>query len=151
MREILFRGKKTQYMSKKAKRNAIWAYGSLILRDNYYCILESPKDTHPSDEPYLDGCLGTIDGCATPVDPDTVGQFTGIYDKNNNPIYEGDILGNHFFDEDNGHGVVSYNDGAFEISNPIKTVTFHENLWGKEVTVIGNIYDNPELLGGDDE
>lgn len=152
MREILFRGKYIQRcMQKRALVDAKWAYGSLILRDNYCCILELPKDIHPMDDPYLDGDLGTIDGCATPVDPDTVGQFTGIYDKNGTPIYEGDILGNHFFDEDNGRGVVSYNDGAFEISNSITTVTFHENVWGKEVAVIGNIYDNPELIGGDEE
>lgn len=152
MREIVFRGRYIQRcLQKHASTNAKWVYGSLILRDDYCCILEPPNETNAMDYPYLDGDLGTIDGYATPVDPDTVGQFTGIYDKNGTPVYEGDILGNHFFDEDNGHGVVTYNDGAFEISNPIKTVTFHENLWGKDVEIIGNIYDNPELIGGDEE
>lgn len=152
MREIVFRGKYIQRcLQKHASANAKWVYGSLILRDDYCCILESPKDIHPMDDPYLDGDLGTIDGCATPIDPDTVGQFTGIYDKNGTPIYEGDILGNCFFDEDNGYGIVAYNDGAFEVSNPIKTLTFHENIWGKDVAVISNIYDNPELIRGDEE
>lgn len=151
MREFLFRGKYIQRcLQKRASADAKWIYGSLIHQDDYCCILDSPNEANAMDYPYLDGDLGTIDGYATPVDPDTVGQFTGIYDKNGMPIYEGDILGNHFFDEDNGHGVVSYNDGAFEVSNPIKTITFHENIWGKDVAVIGNIYDNPELIRGDE-
>lgn len=33
----------------------------------------------------------------------------------------------------------------------IYTVTFHENLWGKDVAVIGNIFDHPELIGGGEE
>ena len=143
MREILFRGKKIY--------GGNWVYGSLIHRGKYCCILQSEKDIHPMDDPYLDSDLGTIDGYATPVDPVTVGQFTGILDKDSKLIFEGDILENHFFDIDNGHGVVVYNDGAFEVSNPIKTVTFHENLWGKDVAVIGNTFDHPELIGGGEE
>lgn len=87
MREILFRGKTV---------HGKWVYGSLISAGSYCCILESEEDVHPMDYPYLDDELGVIDGKATPVDPETVGQFTGVFDKDSNKIFEGDIV-NEFY------------------------------------------------------
>ena len=84
MREILFRGKRID--------NGEFAYGSLIQAGTYCCILESEEDAHPMDYLYLDDDLGTIDGKATPVIRETVGQFTGMADKNSRKIFEGDIV-----------------------------------------------------------
>lgn len=83
MREILFRGK-TPY--------GRWVYGSLIHAGDYCCILENEGHVHPIDWPYLDGDLGTFDGKATPIIPETIGQFTDLLDANGKKIFEGDIL-----------------------------------------------------------
>ena len=146
MREILFRG----------KRSNQWVLGSLIQAENFCCIL-GEDDGSDMGYPYLDGDLGVIDGQASPVDPETVGQYTGLVDKNGRKIFEGDIV--LFEDESSSivecctemrFGVVEYGDNCFYITNRI-AVAMEELIYGNllDVEIIGNIHDNPELLGGD--
>lgn len=73
-------------------------------------------------------------------------QFTGLYDKNGKEIYEGDIVRNYGHDIEDW--IVSYEYGKF-----IGTFdNICEDLYEiHDFEVIGNIYDNPELLGGKDE
>ena len=84
MRDYLFRGKPTY-----SSRN--WVYGSLIRSGTYCCILTEDDGTD-YEYPYLDHDLGTIDGQATPVKPETVGRFTGRKDKNGKMIFEDDVV-----------------------------------------------------------
>lgn len=134
-REILFRGKRLD--------NGEWVEGNLVvkkdplLKTDYCFILAQGKG----------------DSFVTwhKVDPSTVGQYTGLTDKNGKRIFEGDIVeGCDFTPEDGGYGVVGYDDGAFEITGNNIEGTFHENYWGVDLEVIGNIHDNPELMRGDD-
>lgn len=135
MREILFRGK---------TKTGRWVYGSLILAGSYCCILEPEDDVHPMDYPYLDPDLGIIDGEATPVIRETVGQFTGVKDKSSRKIFEGDII----------KCSVSYSTRCYPIfKTEIRGVVYVEGCFNplydcerNTYEVIGNIHDNPKLL-----
>ena len=138
MREILFRGKRDG--------DGKWVYGSLILADEYCCILEAPENVHPMDYPYLDGDLGTIDGYATPVDKATVGQFTGFGDRNGKRIFEGDIVKVH---NEIRSVVFDARMGSFEFNDkdPVGNVDSLCLCCDHDCCeIIGNIHDNPEIL-----
>ena len=116
MREIKFRGKRLD--------NGEWLYGSLVILNGRYFIFD--------------------DANRHEVDPTTVGEFTGLKDKNGKEMYEGDIL----TDEFESIGVVEWRDGAFVVN--FADIDFFQiadcfddfyQMWS-----IGNIHDNPELL-----
>lgn len=144
MKEILFRGK-----TKLGK----WVYGSLILANDYCCILEDETKVHPMDYPYLDGDMGTIDGKATPVIPETVSRLIEhpCYDSacTNKRFFEGDILAVYR----NRHSDVERDKpDAFAIV--VDESSISENglgLWFPQdttlVKIIGNVWDTPELVG----
>lgn len=136
MREILFRGKR--------KDNGKWAYG-------FYALFASNKGLKHGIY------TGAENGCVIPyeVDPETVGQFTGLTDKNGKKIFEGDIVkewSSHWKTplktEINIYEVVCEYLGSLHL---IRKTEYGENstpLYRRSVVeVIGNIYDNPELLG----
>ena len=121
MRTIKFRG--------KDRRTGKWFYGDLVhsADKKRTTILVNYKDSYDECE----------------VDPETVGQFIGLYDKDGKEIYEGDIL------DFNGITVeVRFVRGVFAL---LVNGDLDEELCGDCRTdsfakVIGNIHDNPELM-----
>lgn len=74
-------------------------------------------------------------------------QYTGLHDKNGKEIYEGDIVKIKYRDENIGKVIYEHNGFSIDVTNMNKNygrVSFVNNF----MEVIGNIYDNPELLGG---
>ena len=143
MRKILFRGKAInrdeRYETRTKYKNGDWVYG-LVSK------LGSEKYGIPMEMTNTDGISG-ID-----VDRKTVGQYTGL-NKNGKKIFEGDVVEYSEIDIDGsdikGKGVLRWNDNtaSFEISCGLFGVNFCQALLS-QVEVIGNIYDNPELIGG---
>lgn len=78
-------------------------------------------------------------------------QYTGLHDKNGKEIYEGDIVQGLFADQEEPEikGQVVYSDGQASYI----VIASNNDEWGlgylDNLEVIGNIYDNPELLGGE--
>ena len=126
-REILFRGKRTD--------NGEWVYGSLIDSDS---IVGKIVDF---DGEYF------IPEFWYKVEHETVGQFTGLTDKNGIKIFDGDVVRLYDDSEDElVNGVIVFNADFCSFCVSMKC---HEDVmlmahWQYEV--IGNIYDNKELL-----
>ncbi len=158
MREILFRGKRID--------NGEWIAG-------FYNEVRHHDDnshTHPFimiPEKCVDN-QQNLDFWAE-VAPQTVGQFTGLTDKNGKRIFEGDLLNgfeypfyrsednvhNYFaeivwFDENCAFGLVTHKYPTSKVRGiSAGNTDYIEEYDFSEWEVIGNIHDNPELLGGD--
>lgn len=85
------------------------------------------------------------------IDPETICQYTGLTDKNGKRIWENDICIIHSssIDDEDGYFTIAWDeDGARFILDGNLIVDF-DNCYGYECEVIGNIFDNPELLKED--
>lgn len=132
MREILFRAKRID--------NGEWVEGDLS-----YLI-------HNKEKMYVFPADGLDSADRYEVNPETLCQYTGLKDKNGNRIWENDICRYYNPEDKDGIGIikedyVSWIKGAIAQTN-LMTPMFYLKV-GKEFEVIGNIFDNPELLKGE--
>lgn len=134
MRTIKFRGYN--------RKNNIWLYGFYLQNRGQHFVCPDEFATGKSWEDYE-------------IDPETLGQFTGLFDKNGAEIYEGDIVSHPYIDpifraivdESSVKSKVAFHDGAFVINYDVDDFIFLDAFIREgHVEVVGNIHDNPELL-----
>lgn len=129
MREILFRGKHIHVLPQNKHLNGTWVYGYLS-GENYINTIDEDEYGGEFTSEVL-------------VDPETVCQYTGLTDKNGRKIFEGDIVR-----VDEKIYIAFWNEYNFEIG-----IRNNEESMGiayvhpSDIEVIGNIFDNPELVG----
>lgn len=131
-REILFRGKHIHAMDSNEHLNGTWVHGYLSDKDYIY-------------DKSLEGEFL--------VDEDTICQYTGLTDKNGKKIFEGDIVrygevcGEVKFGlHESNWQIGKYNQGFF-VTFPKEYLLRNElGYWRNKIVVVGNVFDNPELL-----
>lgn len=120
MRKIKFRGYAVEEMT-----NSQWLFGFGVM-----------------DIDYVDGTiewhLHTLNGTYE-VFPESIGQYTGLKDKDGKEIYEGDILSDETYT--NVYGEVYFEDGSFRVNLGNDRPLF-EDMQDYELKVIGNLYEN---------
>lgn len=138
MREILFRGKR--------KDNGEWVEGFLCKKyfaelphDRYAIMFKTEYDPKRWNPDYM----------TAEIIPETVGQFTGMTDKNGEKMFEGDIVKGLFLHGSSILSVVTFKDGAFGLEwnrGTVKTFSAFTSICNVTYEKIGSIHDNPDLL-----
>ncbi len=133
-RKTLFKGKRID--------NGEWVEGFYVKCRGHHYILPVYDEDHGFDERYADWIE---------VDPETVCQYTGLTDESGRKIFEGDILQieTENLTKDDGYFTVEWSEsGCCFVLCGNKYLAHFDNVYKDFREVIGNIFDNLELLKG---
>ena len=145
MRDVKFRAKRVD--------DGQWVYGSYLAHKECVEYVGNGRQAPVKHLILHDGfaaCSLRLSVECCEVDPATVGEFSGVYDKHGTPIYEGDIVRKRTY-QGIKPCVVMFSFGCFHcgFGGGSSTASHPYLLDDKNIEVIGNVHDNPELLDGD--
>ena len=132
----IFRGKRLD--------NEAWVYGDLIENQGRYFIYHAMSETTIEDNDD-----GRIVVAAVEVDPATVGQYTGLQDKNGKKIFEGDILAFVGTENPKAFFVIVEWDArlcCYYLRRMDVNICNRYGFFPSSYTLEGDIHDNPDLL-----
>ncbi|EAA7432956.1 hypothetical protein JKQ41_02570 [Listeria monocytogenes] len=137
MREIEFRGKRID--------NREWIYGNLMQFEDSATFIFADERKGASTLTYAHFIINNMHA----IDEKTLGQYTGLKDKNGKKIFEGDIVNCKFFDRMVGDiaGVINFIDCVWAVSD-FKNKRLYQLIDVDNIEIIGNIHENPDLLEG---
>ncbi len=125
-REIKFRGKSLVDIGNIKKGD--WVFGGIVFDTDRVWI----------DVVYVGQVL---------VEKETVGQYTGFHDRFGNEIYESDIV---YVRSEDENAIIEWDEQTARfIIHFDGWIADFDNYYGKELEIMGDIYNNPELLGGE--
>jgi hypothetical protein len=133
MRELLFRGQTRRKGEKILNMRgdpapSKWVYGGVFQGAGDFSVMYS---AHPVEKHV--------------VYTDTIGQYIGQQDRNGTNLFEGDIVS---YKDGEAIGKIEYSEGESMYMVQFDSwCTDFDHIYGKELEVVGNIYDTPELLG----
>lgn len=152
MRDILFRAKRLD--------NGEWATSRSIAENisndgqySYFIGARNPANMCFHKSGNIVAAETTGEALFYAVEPKTIGQYTGIDDKNGTKMYEGDIVlvVSGGVDEEDGYACIVWDEGTARFIMEWRYfITDFDNFYGHDCEVVGNIHDNPELLKEDD-
>lgn len=142
----MYRGKpkhkeEVEYSRPDVIRSDGFIYGNLVVADGKYFICTYAVCSHKT---YVNNTRATM----FEVIPETVGEFTGVTDKNDKKLFEGDIVNNL---GDVKAYVIVFIDGVYRLCNSNHQYSYSIHNSRGYLTVIGNIVDNPELMSEREE
>jgi uncharacterized phage protein (TIGR01671 family) len=134
MREIEFRGKRRDNSRK-------WCYGNFQERNGHFAIHEKTHFSDADEDCYVGHAVYT----------ETVGQYTGLKDRNGRKIFEGDILSARvmFNSDERFYLPVAYSGARFVLKIMERDYSVSLDEYYHDAEIAGNIHDNPGLLNGE--